>query len=117
MLFQDYLDERLTSNTGLDNLADALQSDPDLPRTNEFDDISQYMTDSPRYTADQVNALVPLWKTYLKQNRRTHNRFGVKQTSLNLPTPLNDQIEKYRQRNNIQSYNQAAIFLIEKGLR
>ena len=117
MLFQDYLDERLTSNTSLDNLADALQSDPDLPQSNELDDISQYMTDSPRYTADQVNALVPLWKTYLKQNRRTHNRFGVKQTSLNLPAPLNDQIEKYRKRNHIQSYNQAAIFLIEKGLR
>ena len=117
MLFQDYLDERLTSNTSLDNLADALQSDPDLPRTNEFDDISQYMTDSPRYTADQVNALAPLWKSYLKQNRRTHNRFGVKQTSLNLPAPLSDRIEGYRKRNGIQSLNQAAIFLIEKGLR
>lgn len=117
MLFQDYLDDRLTSNTNLDNLANKLKEDPDLPRTNEFDDISHYMTESPRYTADQVNALAPLWKSYLKQNRRTHNRFGVKQTSLNLPAPLNDQIEKYRKRNNIQSYNQAAIFLIEKGLR
>ena len=117
MLFQDYLDDRLTSNTNLDNLADALQSDPGLPQSNELDEISCYMTDSPHYTASQVNALSSLWKSYLKQNRRTHNRFGVKQTSLNLPAPLNDQIEKYRKRNNIQSYNQAAIFLIEKGLR
>ena len=107
MLFQDYLDE----------VADLLKTDPDLPRTNEFDDISHYMTDSPRYTADQVNALAPLWRSYLKKTRRAHNRFGVKQRSINLPIPLNHKIEDYQKRNNIQSYTQAAIFLIEKGLR
>ena len=117
MLFQDYLDERLTYNNNLDKVADLLKTDPDLPRTNEFDDISRYMIDSPRYTADQVNALTPLWQSYLKKTRRAHNRFGVKQRSINLPIPLNHKIEDYQKRNNIQSYTQAAIFLIEKGLR
>lgn len=117
MLFEGYLAQRTPKGTVLDELAELLKNDPDLPQTNELDDLIQYLTDNPKYSEDHARDIKTLWKTYLKRTKLIHNLSDIKQRSIYFPIEVNQEIESYQKRNDIQSFNQAAIYLIEKGLR
>ena len=117
MLFESYLTQRTSKGTVLDELAELLKNDPDLPQTNELDDLIQYLTDNPKYSDEHARDIKPLWKTYLKKAKLIHSLSDIKQRSIYFPIELDKEIESYQKRNDIQSFNQAAIYLIEKGLR